>query len=64
MNILELFVWEDFSLRYIWFSVLGIVLYFYKRFMEGGQYKKDHLRMDGKVVIITGANTGEKEFFV
>lgn len=26
--------------------------------MQGGQFKKDHLRMDDKIVIITGCNTG------
>lgn len=28
------------------------------RWAQGGQYKKDDVRIDGKVVIITGANTG------
>lgn len=28
------------------------------RWAQGGQFKKDDVRIDGKVVIITGANTG------
>lgn len=28
------------------------------RWAQGGQFKKDDIRIDGKVVIITGANTG------
>lgn len=28
------------------------------KWAQGGQFKKDDVRIDGKVVIITGANTG------
>lgn len=28
------------------------------RWAQGGQFKKDDVRLDGKVVVITGANTG------
>lgn len=28
------------------------------RWAQGGQFKKDNIRIDGKVVVITGANTG------
>lgn len=28
------------------------------RWAQGGQFKKDEIRIDGKIVIITGANTG------
>lgn len=31
---------------------------FINRWAQGGQFKKDDVRIDGKVVIITGANTG------
>ncbi|XP_059621776.1 retinol dehydrogenase 12-like [Phlebotomus argentipes] len=37
-------------------AIAGI--YFYRKYIEGGQFRKDHVKMDGKVVIITGANTG------
>lgn len=32
--------------------------YFVSRWAQGGQYTKDDVRIDGKVVVITGANTG------
>ncbi|XP_055689613.1 retinol dehydrogenase 14-like isoform X1 [Lutzomyia longipalpis] len=38
--------------------LLIILLYLLHKFVQGGQFKKDHILMDGKVVIITGANTG------
>lgn len=28
------------------------------KWAQGGQFKKDNVRLDGKIVIITGANTG------
>uniref|UniRef100_A0A1B0GK65 Putative dehydrogenase with different specificities related to short-chain alcohol dehydrogenase n=1 Tax=Lutzomyia longipalpis TaxID=7200 RepID=A0A1B0GK65_LUTLO len=39
-------------------GVAAVTIYFYRRYVEGGQFRKDHVKMDGKVVIITGANTG------
>ncbi|XP_055310369.1 retinol dehydrogenase 12-like isoform X2 [Sitodiplosis mosellana] len=33
-------------------------LYLVQRWAQGGQFKKDDVRIDGKVVVITGANTG------
>lgn len=30
----------------------------FRRWFQGGQYCKNHIRIDGKVVVITGANTG------
>lgn len=32
--------------------------YLIHRWAQGGQFKKDDVRIDGKVVIITGSNTG------
>lgn len=32
--------------------------YLLSRWAQGGQFKKDDVRCDGKVVVITGANTG------
>lgn len=32
--------------------------FFVGRWAQGGQFKKDDVRIDGKIVIITGANTG------
>lgn len=32
--------------------------YLVHRWAQGGQYRKDDVRIDGKVVLITGANTG------
>lgn len=32
--------------------------YLLRRWAQGGQFKKDDVRIDGKVVVITGANTG------
>lgn len=32
--------------------------YLVSRWAQGGQFKKDDARIDGKVVVITGANTG------
>lgn len=32
--------------------------YLINRWAQGGQFKKDDVRIDGKVVIITGSNTG------
>lgn len=29
-----------------------------RRFLQGGQFRKDHIQLDGKVVVITGANAG------
>ncbi|XP_055715676.1 retinol dehydrogenase 11-like [Phlebotomus papatasi] len=37
-------------------AAMGI--YWLRKYCEGGQFQKDHVKMDGKVVIITGANTG------
>ncbi|XP_059621777.1 retinol dehydrogenase 11-like [Phlebotomus argentipes] len=37
-------------------AVVGI--YYYRKYIQGGQFRKDHVKMDGKVVIITGGNTG------
>lgn len=31
---------------------------FFRKYFQGGQFRKDHIRADGKVVVITGANTG------
>ncbi|XP_055715675.1 retinol dehydrogenase 12-like [Phlebotomus papatasi] len=39
-------------------GITAMGFYFCRKYIEGGQFQKDHLRMDGKVVIITGANTG------
>lgn len=27
-------------------------------YFQGGQFRKDHVRMDGKVAVVTGCNTG------
>ncbi|GAB0096916.1 retinol dehydrogenase 12 [Sergentomyia squamirostris] len=35
-----------------------IILYLLHKYFQGGQFRKDHILMEGKVVIITGANTG------
>uniref|UniRef100_A0A6B2E6Y8 Putative dehydrogenase with different specificities related to short-chain alcohol dehydrogenase n=1 Tax=Phlebotomus kandelakii TaxID=1109342 RepID=A0A6B2E6Y8_9DIPT len=35
-----------------------ILLFLLHKYFQGGQFRKDHIVMDGKVVIITGANTG------
>ncbi|XP_059621779.1 retinol dehydrogenase 11-like [Phlebotomus argentipes] len=35
-----------------------VILYFYRKYIEGPQFRKDDVKMNGKVVIITGANTG------
>lgn len=43
-------------MRYFRESNLSVILN--RKYMQGGQFKKDHLRMDDKVVIITGCNTG------
>lgn len=52
---------ENFSLeRYIFGAgVAFVTIFFYRKYVEGGQFRKNHVKMDGKVVIITGANTGE-----
>ncbi|XP_037034308.1 retinol dehydrogenase 11-like [Bradysia coprophila] len=39
------------------FVVIGVVLYLLRRYAQGGQFTKN-VRADGKVVIITGSNTG------
>uniref|UniRef100_A0A1L8E4R9 Putative dehydrogenase n=1 Tax=Nyssomyia neivai TaxID=330878 RepID=A0A1L8E4R9_9DIPT len=39
-------------------GVAALSVYLYRRHIEGGQFRKNHVKMDGKVVIITGANTG------
>lgn len=39
-------------------SVAVPAYFLVSRWAQGGQFKKDDLRIDGKVVIITGANTG------
>lgn len=41
-------------------AIIGIIpaLYFLRRYFQGGQFKKDNVRIDGKVVVITGCNTG------
>ena len=36
---------------------LSKLYFFFREYMQGGKYKKD-TRIDGKIVIITGANTG------
>ncbi|GAB0091559.1 retinol dehydrogenase 12 [Sergentomyia squamirostris] len=38
--------------------IASLGIFVYRRYIEGGQFKRDHVKMDGKVVIITGANTG------
>lgn len=30
----------------------------FRRYLQGKQFTKDHVRIDGKVVIVTGCNTG------
>uniref|UniRef100_A0A1L8E4K0 Putative dehydrogenase with different specificities related to short-chain alcohol dehydrogenase n=1 Tax=Nyssomyia neivai TaxID=330878 RepID=A0A1L8E4K0_9DIPT len=35
-----------------------LILYLIHKYAQGGQFKKDHIKMEGKVVLITGANTG------
>ncbi|XP_055715674.1 retinol dehydrogenase 12-like [Phlebotomus papatasi] len=51
---------ENFPLeRYIFGAGVAIVtIFLYRKYVEGGQFRKNHVKMDGKVVIITGANTG------
>lgn len=39
-------------------AVVAPTLYLVNRWSQGGQFKKDDIRLDGKVVVITGANTG------
>lgn len=36
----------------------GISIYTIQRWAQGGQFRKDHIRIDDKVVIITGGNGG------
>uniref|UniRef100_A0A1B0DP07 Uncharacterized protein n=1 Tax=Phlebotomus papatasi TaxID=29031 RepID=A0A1B0DP07_PHLPP len=49
---------KDNDLRdFIWKETIAMCFYCCKRYFEGGQFQKDHLKMNGKVVIITGANT-------
>lgn len=38
--------------------VAGPSCYLLHRWAQGGQFNKDDVRIDGKVVLITGANTG------
>ena len=30
----------------------------FRKYFQGGQYRKDNIRIDGQVVIVTGCNTG------
>lgn len=40
-------------------AAVAVPAYFLiSRWAQGGQFKKDKVRIDGKIVIITGANTG------
>lgn len=40
-------------------TAVAVPAYFLvSRWAQGGQFKRDDLRIDGKVVIITGSNTG------
>ncbi len=40
-------------------AAIAVPTYFLvSRWAQGGQFKKDDIRIDGKVVIVTGANTG------
>lgn len=32
--------------------------YITRRFFQGGQFRKDDIRADGQVIIVTGSNTG------
>lgn len=44
-------------------TAVAVPVYFLvSRWAQGGQFKKDDVRIDGKVVIITGANTGNYLF--
>lgn len=56
---------EESATWWIWVvSIIGgllvwaLCLYLLRRWMVGRPFGQDHLRMDGKVVIVTGANTG------
>lgn len=39
-------------------AFLVISFFFIKQWAKGGQFRKDDIRIDGKVVIITGGNAG------
>ncbi|GAB0090337.1 hypothetical protein DMENIID0001_050600 [Sergentomyia squamirostris] len=43
---------------YIRVVLAAIGIYTYHQYLEGRQFKKDHVKMDGKVVIITGGSSG------
>lgn len=45
---------------YVIAATAGVVPAYYllSRWAQGGQFNKDDVRIDGKVVVITGANTG------
>lgn len=56
---------EEASTWWIWLvSIIGgllvfaCLLYLLRRWLVGSPFGQNHLRMDGKVVIVTGANTG------
>lgn len=34
------------------------LLFIYRKYVQGGQFTKKDVRIDGKVVVITGCNTG------
>lgn len=39
-------------------AVVGLLAWLLRRWLQGGQFRKDDVKIDGKVVIITGANSG------
>lgn len=38
--------------------------FFVSKWAQGGQFKKDDVQIDGKIVVITGANTGIYQFLL
>lgn len=40
-------------------AAVPVALYLTHKWAQGGQFKKDDIKIDGKVVVITGANTGK-----
>ncbi|GAB0091561.1 Short-chain dehydrogenase/reductase SDR [Sergentomyia squamirostris] len=51
-------VWIILGVTLATFLLLFVILYNIRQYAQGGQYRKRHIRMDGKVVIVTGSSSG------